>query len=70
MTQTAMIMEYINTNGGITAKEAADHLGCMRLAARIADLERQGQHFHRERVEAKNRFGDRVFFTRYSFGDE
>lgn len=69
MTQNKMILEYIRQNGGITAKEAADNLGCMRLAARIADLEREGHHFHRTKEESRNRFGQKVYFTRYSLGE-
>ena len=46
--------------------EAAQNLGCMRLAARIADLEKNGHHFHRTKESAKNRFGAKVYFTRYS----
>lgn len=70
MKQTSMILEYMRRNGGITAKEAADNLGCMRLAARIADLEREGHHFHRTKEESRNRFGQKVYFTRYSLGGE
>ena len=66
MTQTGMILEYVKKNGGITSKEAADYLGCMRLAARIADLEKEGYSFMKTKEKAKNRFGKKVFFTKYS----
>lgn len=70
MKQTSMILEYMRRNGGITAKEAADNLGCMRLAARIADLEKEGHNFHRVKEESRNRFGQKVYFTRYSLGGD
>lgn len=41
MTQCQMIKEYIEVHGLITAKNAMNDLGVMRLAARIQDLEHQ-----------------------------
>ena len=70
MNQEKMILEYCRMHGGITSKEAADNLGCMRLAARIADLEQKGHRFHRKKESAKNRFGAKVYFTRYSLLEE
>lgn len=41
-TQTKKILEYIEAHGSITAWEAMNVLGIMRLAARIADLKAEG----------------------------
>lgn len=40
--QAHKILEYIEANGYITAWEAMNVLGIMRLAARIADLKAEG----------------------------
>ena len=38
MTQAQRVLRYMEDNGSITAAEAMEHLGVMRLAARIFDL--------------------------------
>lgn len=43
--QCQKILEHIRRNGSITPKEALTNFGCMRLAARIADLEKVGHEF-------------------------
>lgn len=40
--QAHKILEYIEAHGSITAWEAMNVLGIMRLAARIADLKAEG----------------------------
>lgn len=42
MTQKERVLDYIDRFGSITQKEAFEDLGCMRLAARIADIEADG----------------------------
>lgn len=49
MTQCEMILEYIRENDGITSRDAF-LLGCTRLAARIADLKKNGHRISTERV--------------------
>lgn len=60
-TQCAEIMAYIRRHGSITPGDALDACGCMRLAARIQDLEADGWKFRVEMVEQN---GKR--FARYS----
>ena len=50
MTQNEAILEYLKTGNGITALEALELCGCMRLGARVADLRRQGHHIRSEMV--------------------
>ena len=38
MTQCEKVLEYMKEFGSITPIEAMQDIGCMRLAARIADL--------------------------------
>lgn len=40
--QCKLILFYLKEHGSITAKEAMKLCGCMRLAARIADLQKRG----------------------------
>lgn len=69
-TQCERIIDYIERFGSITSRDAFADLGITRLAARIFNLEEQGYEIERERVSAYNRFGEKVYFTRYSFPEE
>ncbi len=65
MTQTQHIKEYMEKNGSITPLEALREFGCMRLAARINDLERAGMNIIHETSFYINNEGKRVSFARY-----
>lgn len=54
MTQCQRILEYMKTNDGITSMDAY-RLGCTRLAARIADLKKDGHSIWSERVTINNK---------------
>lgn len=56
-------MEYMRANDGITSMDAF-RLGCTRLSARIADIEKMGHKVRRERVTK-----DKVTFTCYRLED-
>ena len=66
MTQCDRIMDYIREFGSISSMEAFADLGITRLAARIADLEDSGIHFTRTKEAVRNRYGEKVYYTRYS----
>ena len=42
MTQTDLIRQHLESGAEITPLEALDRFGCLRLAARISDLRRDG----------------------------
>ena len=42
MTQTQRILIYLKTGKSLTPLEALNKFGCLRLAARIADLRKDG----------------------------
>lgn len=42
MTQTQRILIYLKTGKSLTPLEALQKFGCLRLAARIADLRKDG----------------------------
>ena len=67
MSQCERIVQYINQHGSISTLEAFTDLGCTRLASRITDLKRQGYNIKSEYTEGKNRYGEKVYFKKYSF---
>lgn len=70
MTQAERVMKYIDEFHSISSWEAFRDLGITRLAARIADLESEGVHFSRTREMVVNRYGEKVYYTRYSRGEQ
>lgn len=65
MTQAQQIKEYMKMYGSITPIDALREFGCMRLSARINDLERQGLEIIHEIEHSTNRFGKKVYYARY-----
>ncbi len=66
MTQSESILHYIQTYGSITPADALREFSCMRLAARIYDLENAGHKIKSELIETKNRNGESVRVASYS----
>lgn len=66
MKQTERIVAYVKEFGSISSMEAFRDLGITRLAARVADLEKEGVRFNRTREAIANRYGEIVYYTRYS----
>ena len=64
--QTRRVFDYIRSHGSITQKEAEERLGCMRLAARIAEIKREGYPIRTEIVTAKSRYGELIHYARYT----
>lgn len=65
MTQTEKILEFMREKGSITPVEAMAEFGCMRLAARIADIRASGVNVISTMERSKNRYGDTVHFAKY-----
>lgn len=51
MSQNENILKHLKQGGKITALQAYFNFGCLRLAARIQDLEYKGHKIERETVE-------------------
>lgn len=66
MTQTERVLEHMERRGGITALQAQNDYGIMRLGARIWDLKRAGHRISSETVSGVNRYGEKTRFTRYT----
>ena len=64
--QVSRILAYMKAGHKITALEALDMFGAMRLSAIIKEIEGiVGYPPHRERIQVKNRFGKEVYVARY-----
>ena len=70
MTQCDRVVRYMTIHGSITAIEALNELGIMRLASRITDLRREGYAIDRKMVKVRNRFGEECYIARYTFTNE
>lgn len=68
MKQTERVLKYMEDFGSISAAEAMNDLGVMRLASRIHDLTRSGVPIAKQMVASRNRYGETVHYMRYSKG--
>ena len=66
VTQCEKILQHLEQYGSITAMEAVNEYGIMRLASRITDLKKQGVPISRDIVSGKNRFGENIYFAKYT----
>lgn len=66
LTQSKQILNYIKEKGSITQKDAYREFDCMRLAAQIYILKRQGIPIKSTLETSQNRFGKRTSYARYS----
>ena len=65
-TQNERILKHLQTHKrGITAMQALDKYGCMRLASRISDLRKMGYAISREMIAVKDRDGDVRYVANY-----
>ena len=55
MTQTDLIRQHLESGAEITPLEALDRFGCLRLAARISDLRRDGLEIESTTGEANGK---------------
>ena len=68
MTQNERILRHLTDYGSITQGEALTEYGVMRLASRVNDLRREGHPIITERVEGRNRYGEKCHWARYRMG--
>ena len=66
MTQGERIIKYIKDFGSISPMEAFRDLGITKLATRISEMSRDGIKFNKEYIKAENRYGEHVYYMRYS----
>lgn len=63
--QCKRILEYLQTNKGITPIEALAMFGCLRLSARIKDLREAGHNIVTDMVTEENEKGETKRYARY-----
>ena len=66
MTQQERILNYIKMFGSISPIEAFTDLGITKLATRVSEMRKEGIEIAGEMESARNRFGDKVHYMRYS----
>lgn len=70
MTQHERIIEYMRLFGSITPMDAFTDLGITKLSTRIGELMQDGYDIQKEKVTAKNRFGEKCHFMRYTLKED
>lgn len=65
MSQNQRVLDYMWRNGSITAIDAMNDLGVMRLASRIHEIKLSGAEIETVMQEGVNRFGEVTKFARY-----
>lgn len=68
MNQAQKIFQYMQEHGTITSMDAIREFGCMRLAARIADIKKEGHIVNRKLETVINRDGYKTSIAVYSLG--
>ena len=63
--QCEKILRYMQENGSITPVDAMAEFGCMRLAARVADLKKDGYPIVKRMRSGRNRYDEKVSFAEY-----
>ena len=63
--QNVRIMDWLDKYGYITPLDALQHLGVMRLAARIEELKKAGVPIVMIRESATNRWGEKTSYAKY-----
>lgn len=63
--QGKLLLGYLQTHGSITAMQALNDLGIMRLSARIYDLRADGYDISLEMKSGQNRFGKNISYGVY-----
>ncbi len=64
-TQNEQVLDVLKKGRAITALDAQERFGIMRLAARIADLKAEGHRIVSQKVDVRNRYGQSVKVAKY-----
>lgn len=70
VSQCNKILQHMREIGGISPMDAIKYYGCMRLAARIADLRKRGYSIHSEMETSRNIYGEVVSYARYTLEED
>ena len=67
MTQMDRVIQHMNDFGSISSLEAFRELGVTRLSDVIFKMKKAGVVVYTKLEKSSNRYGDPVFYARYSF---
>lgn len=65
-TQAVRLTDYLMKHKTITQREAREALGIERLPARIHELRKMGYPITEERINVKNRYGEKCRISQYT----
>jgi hypothetical protein len=68
-TNKQRVLRYIRDYGSISSMEAFRDLGITRLSAVIYNLKAEGHKIQTQQEGVVNRYGEKVYFARYSLAD-
>lgn len=64
--QKERILQYIADFGSITRAEAMTDIAVGNFFARMTELKNDGYIFDKQKVKDKNRYGEDIYYNRYS----
>ena len=65
MSQNQKVLQHMQKWGSITARDAYECYGIMRLGARVDDLKHMGHRISTEMEKGENRYGEPTRYARY-----
>ena len=69
LTQKEKVLRHLKEVGPITPLDALSDYAIMRLTSRICELKDEGYDIKSELVSSKNKFGEKVSFSKYTLRD-
>ena len=69
LTQKEKVLRHLKEVGPITPLDAFNDYAIMRLTSRICELKDEGYDIKSELVSSKNKFGEKVSFSKYTLRD-
>ena len=69
LTQKEKVLRHLKEVGPITPLDALNDYAIMRLTSRICELKDEGYDIKSELVSSKNKFGEKVSFSKYTLRD-
>jgi|TARA_R100000482_G_scaffold85496_1_gene34265 hypothetical protein len=66
LSQKDKVLRHLKQIGHITPLDAFNDYAIMRLAAIVFDLKDEGHDIKSEFISSKNRFGEKVSFSKYT----
>ena len=69
LSQKEKVLRHLKEVGPITPLDALHDYAIMRLTSRICELKDEGYDIKSELVSSKNKFGEKVSFSKYTLRD-